>query len=374
MAESFSLADDLFNAATVGRLADLFAAATPAFPRDRFVADTLAPFPGLALKDRIRHIAATLDPYLPRDDAAAFDLIVAALPPPLDPTRGDGDFGHFIFAPLGEIVAARMDGPSFDRGMAALCDLTQRFSMEFAIRPVINRWPDRTLGVMSDWARHPHYHVRRLVSEGTRPRLPWGAGITLAPGAALPLLDRLHADPARFVTRSVANHLNDIARTDADLVLATLARWRAEGRQRADEIDWMARHALRGLVRAGHAGALAALGFAAPAGLSGSLRVTPAALRPGEALTLVAEVTATTAFRVNLDYVIDFARPTGRPSPRVYRIGAVDLTARQPHRIEKRHLLRAGATTLPLFPGAHRVALRANGTVLAEASFDLTGG
>ncbi|MEY8839420.1 hypothetical protein AB9K41_10370, partial [Cribrihabitans sp. XS_ASV171] len=108
---------------------------------------------------------------------------------------------------------------------------------------------------------HSHYHVRRLVSEGTRPRLPWGQGVSLAITDPLPLLDRLHADPTRYVTRSVANHLNDIARTDPHTVLDRLARWREEGRQRPEERDWIERHALRGLVKAGHEGALAHLGF-----------------------------------------------------------------------------------------------------------------
>lgn len=98
--------------------------------------------------------------------------------------------------------------------------------MEFYIRPFLNRWPDETLARLSLWAQDENYHVRRLVSEGTRPRLPWAKSVTLTQEQTIPFLDALHADIARFVTRSVANHMNDISKINADTVVSLLADWK----------------------------------------------------------------------------------------------------------------------------------------------------
>jgi 3-methyladenine DNA glycosylase AlkC len=373
MASGFSLKDDLFNPRTVGYLADLFAAKDPSFSADRFRREVLAAFPSLELKERITHIATVLANYLPKDFDAAADRILAALPPPLDPTRTDDDFGNFIFAPVGEYVATHGLERHRARSLALLCDLTQRFSMEYAIRPFLNRWPDETLQVLSDWTAHPHYHVRRLVSEGTRPRLPWGKKISIGPERTIPLLDRLHADATRFVTRSVANHLNDIAKSDADLVLSTLGRWRAEGRQGKAELDWMASHALRTLVKDGHSGALAFLGLSPDDGVRATrLTVEPKRLPIGSVLTFAVELVADREMRAVVDYVIDFARPGGKTARKVFKLRVVELPAGRPVSLGKRRTMKGDATTFTLHPGPHRLSVQVNGRILAEAAFELT--
>ncbi len=375
MAEAFSLKDHLFNAGTVAYLADLFRAADPAFPRDRFVTEAVAAFPALELKARIAHLADLLVGMLPEDFPAAADLIEAALPPPLDPTRTDDDFGRFIFAPLGDYVVARGLEGHFDRSMQVIEALTQRFSMEFAIRPFLNRWPDRTLEVLAGWADHPHYHVRRLVSEGTRPRLPWSGRVAIRPDQSIPLLDRLFADSTRFVTRSVANHLNDIAKTDPGLAVSTVARWRAEDRQGAQEMDWMARHALRTLVKDGDDAALALLGYARDAAIEVTrlaLARTPVPIGGVLEFTLVLKAQADC--RAIVDYRLDFARPNGKRGQKVFKLKSLHLIGGVPVTLTKRHPLKGDATTFTLHPGLHRLAVQVNGVIAAEAEFDLTQG
>ena len=374
MADAFSLKDELFNADTVGYLAGLFASGDPGFPRAAFEAEVLSAFPVLELKGRIAHIAAVLDRILPQDFDAAVGLIERALPPPLDPGRGDGDFGSFIFAPLGEFVAMRGVEAHFDRAMGALLALTQRFSMEFAIRPFLVRWPDRTLAVLSGWAEHPHYHVRRLVSEGTRPRLPWGIGVALAPDQTLPLIDRLHADPSRYVTRSVANHLNDISKKDPALAVAAVARWRDLGRQDVRELDWMAGHALRTLVKIGDTPALRLLGFAPEARVRvRRLRLESQVVPAGGMLGFEVELVVEADTRAVIDYRIDFARPGGRRAVKVFRLAHCDLAARRAVTLAKRPRLKADATTYALVPGRHGLAIGVNGAVLAGADFEVAG-
>jgi hypothetical protein len=204
--ERFSLKDHLFNAEKVAYLGGLLEPVVPDFDRDRFERQVVDAMPALELKQRIALIASVLGEHLATDFPAAAAQIRAALPPPLDPSLKDDDFGDFIFAPFGKYIEDN-GTDDYDTAMGLLRDLTMRFSMEGSIRPFIEMRPEETLQQFETWARDPNYHVRRLVSESTRPRLPWAPRINLDPGAPMPLLDILHADGTRYVTRSVANHL-----------------------------------------------------------------------------------------------------------------------------------------------------------------------
>lgn len=160
-----------------------------------------------------------------------------ALPPILDPTKNDDDFGDFILAPLSDFVAQHgATEEHLDSSLAALGEITKRFSAEFAIRIFINAFPERSLEFLNECAGDANYHVRRLASEGTRPTLPWSGKISIDYHEPLPILDKLYRDPTRFVTRSVANHLNDIAKVDPDLVISMLKRWKKAGDQDPKEM------------------------------------------------------------------------------------------------------------------------------------------
>ena len=367
MASGFSLKDQLFNRDKVRWLAGRFAALDGA----EFEAAVMARLPELELKQRIDWIATCLAERLPAALPEAAPHLLAALPPPLDPDLRDDDFGDFIIAPLGEVVVALGLEAHPELSLDLIEALTQRFSMEYAIRPFLNRWPDLVLARMEGWARHPHYHVRRLVSEGTRPRLPWGMGIGLDLEAALPLLDALHGDASRFVTRSVANHLNDIAKKSPDLVVERLEGWRAEGRQSAKELDWMTAHALRGLVKAGHPGALAMLGYDAAAEMRCNVTLRRDAVRVGEALEFDCVVETAKRTPVLVDYVLYFAKPDGTQRAKVFKLKQGVSGTSSPLVMAKRHVMKGDATTFRLHPGPHRVAVQVNGRLRAEAGFEL---
>ena len=375
MAKGFSLKDDLFNARTLDMLVAGFRARDPDFDPG-FEARVLARFPELELKERINWIAECLIPALPQDFPAAADVITAALPPPLDPTKRDDDFGHFVYAALGEYAVMRGVPDHPDRLLDLIEALTQRFSMEFALRPILNAWPDLLLDRLKGWSQHDNYHVRRLVSEGTRPKLPWGQGIGLQVNQPLPLLDQLHADPTRFVTRSVANHLNDISKTAPDLVVARLTAWQAEGRQNAKELDWMTRHALRGLVKSGHAGALALLGYRVDTPVQAALTL-PASAQIGTAMEIAVDLTAPDAGEgadhpVIIDYAVTFHRPT-RATRKVYKLAVKTLKPGQSLRLSKQHKLPADASTYRIYPGDHLVEVMINGQVRAKSVISLSG-
>ena len=118
-----------------------------------------------------------------------------------------------------------------------------------------------TLQRLAEWAEDKNCHVRRLVSEGTRPRLPLAPRLTQFikdPRPVLRLLDKLKADPEQMMRRSVANNLNDIAKDNPDLVVKTFKGWQ---RTQNKGTQWIVSHASRTLVKEGHEDILALLGY-----------------------------------------------------------------------------------------------------------------
>lgn len=371
---SFSLKDQLFNRGRIEFLASLLAKAVPKFDRDGFVRQAMDGLSELELKQRIVHLAECLEDHLATDFRTAAAQIVDSLPPPLDPGRRDDDFGDFIFAPLGAFVARRgFRRRHLRRSLQTLRELTMRFSMEDSIRCFLDEWPDETFSVLETWAADSHYHVRRLVSEGTRPRLPWSRRLSVDPHRALQLLDRLHADPTRYVTRSVANHLNDLSKSEPLTVIQTLQRWKKQRQQKPAELEWMTRHALRTLIKQGDAKAMKLLGYRTrPQVTVSEFQVRPERITAGEGVEICFQVQAERRERLMIDYVVDFAKAGGRRSTRVHKLKSLNLMAGQAESVSKRHIFKANATTYRLYAGIHHITLQINGRPADTASFELT--
>lgn len=372
--ERFSLKDHLFNAEKVAYLSRLLDQSVDGFDRDRFESSVMMHLPDLELKQRIALIANVLSDHLDSDFEVAADQILTALPPPLDPTLGDDDFGDFIFAPFGRYVEDH-GAEHHETSMTLLRELTMRFSMEGSIRPFIDQRPDQTLSLFRTWARDDHYHVRRLVSESTRPRLPWAPRISLEIEAPIPLLDTLHSDPTRYVTRSVANHLNDISKIEPELVIDTLERWRKAGSQDPNELSWVEKHALRTLVRAGDPSAMSFLGFSPEPEVEGVLTIHTPRVGPGGTLSFSVEIDAKGRDEALIvDYVIDFVKKNGDTSPKVFKLRQLTIPSGRSETIEKHHRLKADATTYTLYPGTHRLTIVTNGKPAAHGSFEVITG
>lgn len=364
-AEKFLLKDHLFNRETVARLAGWFGLGRS------WIDGVLAGFPQRELKARIEWIADRLEPELPVAFGAMAAGIEAALPPPLDPTRSDDDFGEFILAPLG-VLAERHGLATPDRGLDLIEALTQRFSMEFAIRPYLNAHEALTLERLETWCDHPNYHVRRLVSEGTRARLPWAPRIALDPMRPLPFLERLHGDPTRYVTRSVANHLGDIAKLDLAAACAALSQWREMGQQDPKELDWMTRHALRAQVKAGAPEAMRCIGVEPGAAVRDvALSLAPPTPRVGEAPVISATLIPDRPGTLVVDYEITFAAANGKTRQKVFKLKTLEVSAGEAISLSKAHRLKGGATTFTLHPGPHALRLLVNGVARASIDFEL---
>jgi 3-methyladenine DNA glycosylase AlkC len=302
-------------------------------------------------------------------------IIVSALPPPLDPNLLDDDFGKFILAPLGEFVVRNgLSKKYLKQSLATLREITMRFSMEDAMRSFLNTFPDETLSAYDKWAIDKNYHVRRLVSESSRPLLPWSRRLSLDYRVPLKYLDILYVDNTRYVTRSVANHLNDISKRDPDLVLKTLSRWKKEGRQDATELAWMTRHSLRTLTKQGHAKALARIGYLGNheirviefthSAVSGTLGI-------GGKLSLSAKLHSDTDSVLRIDYVIDFVKANGKTKPKVFAWKKLVVKAGEKVSLTKSHHFKADATTFKLYPGTHKVSLHITGKPYLSFAIEL---
>ena len=375
-AAKVALKDQLFNRAGVARVAADIAAVEPGFPVDRFVDTVTGRFAELELKQRIAWISECLGTHLGGGYRHRLATLIASLPEPCDPTLGDGDFGDFIYAAYSDFVATHgCTVEHLDASLEALREITTRFSAEDAIRPFINAFPEHTLKVLSDWADDPHYHVRRLCSEGTRPRLPWSKRLTTPLDAAVPILDKLHTDRTRFVTRSVANHLNDIGKDDPDLVADMLDRWRATGLQAGREMDYIVRHSTRSLVKLGNERALRLIGVGPADDVAVAELACTAEVAIGGDLAFSFQVVAPRTRRGDLvvDYRISFPGPTGRIGQKIYKLRRLQPTADgQPLTVEHRHWLRADMTTRRIVAGAHQLDVLLNGRPVATVPFTVT--
>ncbi|NBV83601.1 DNA alkylation repair protein [bacterium] len=374
MDNSFSLKDQLFNRSKVSHIAHEIHAVYPAFKRDSFIEQVVARFPDLELKQRISWIAESLTPFLPGDFVHAMDILLRALPPECDPTRSDDDFGDFIYAPYSEFVVKNgCNSTHLFRSLQALRTITTRFSAEDAIRYFINDFPEETMDQLSVWARDPHYHVRRLASEGTRPKLPWSPKIAIDPLRPLPILDCLFADRTRYVTRSVANHLNDLSKTHPDLVISRLNQWQQSGQQSSKEMAFIIRHALRTLIKQGYSSAIEFLGVSpTPQITLSEFQVVTTRVKMGDSVHFKCTILSHSTERLIVDYRILFQSKTGTLSnKKVYKWKQFELQTDTTATIEKRHPLRANMTTRALYPGRHVIELIINGTVMAQQEFDL---
>jgi hypothetical protein len=176
-AAAFSLKDHLFNADTLGQLAAEYAAGLPGFDAGGVPRPGAAGLAERGLLERIDWIADCLEPHLAPISRPWPIRWRPPCPRRSTPPCTDDDFGQFIHAIPG-VLAVRhgMSDAHLPRALDLLEAATQRFSMEFYIRPFLNAFPGPVMARLQEWTGHPNYHVRRLVSEGTRPTLPWARG------------------------------------------------------------------------------------------------------------------------------------------------------------------------------------------------------
>ncbi len=354
---------DAFNSELIDGISSGLAQAYDDFDADRFERLAKEGLTDLELKARSAQVGNALLATLPADFDSAAEIIERSLE--------DGGILAWAVMPVGFFVAERgISSP--ERGLGTLKELTKRFTSEDPIRRFIVEHPDLTLATLAEWVRDDDHHVRRLVSEGTRPRLPWSEQLKAFiadPGPILPLLHSLRDDPSEYVRRSVANNLNDISKDHPDLVAELAAEWLVKA---SPERRRLVEHACRSLVKQGHRPTLEALGYGEPELTVDVFKVLTPTVRFGSALRFEVNLfsAASKSQLLVLDYVIHHQKANGTTSPKVFKWKKLALAPGGEHEAVRAHKIRP-ISTRRYYPGRHRVELVANGRTLASGEFEL---
>jgi 3-methyladenine DNA glycosylase AlkC len=320
---------------------------------------------------RGKKIAQVLRRYLPADYEPALAILLDSLDQPhgRDPSL---TLGSFLYLPHTMFVA-EFGLAHFAASMRAQHALTQRFTAEFSIRPFLEKHLEATLRQLKVWASDPSPHVRRLVSEGTRPRLPWAPRLRQFQADPTPvqaLLELLKDDPDLYVRRSVANNLNDIGKDHPELLSRVAKAWLKDA---SAERAWIVRHALRSAIKRGDNGALKALGFGKTAQVAVSgIQITPGTAVMGEAVTIAFELTNPQSRVQNLlvDLAVHYVKANGQARAKVFKLKTLELAPGQTAQFAKK-LSLAEMTTRKHYPGEHKVDVILNGQAQTLGAFEL---
>jgi 3-methyladenine DNA glycosylase AlkC len=327
----------------------------------------------LELKQRVAHIIKALSAVLP----SSFEQAALCLEQvPEHWSNKDEAVSVFAAWPVIDYVAEYgLNQP--DISLALLARLTSLFSAEFAVRPFIQRDPEQTMAVLLQWTKSPSDHIRRLASEGCRPKLPWGMQLRLFvedPTPLLPILEALKDDSSDYVRRSVANNLNDISKDHPQWVLELCSRWMTDA---SVERRWIIKHATRSLVKQGYAEVFPLLGYPLnPPVVITRFELKPDTLTLGEDLYIELDLALEDGcgereVPVILDYVVYHVKANKRLSPKVFKLKALTLTQGQHVTLRKKHPFKA-ITTRKYYSGEHQLAIHINGVERARKIFYLS--
>jgi 3-methyladenine DNA glycosylase AlkC len=353
---------EMFDEARLRQIAAQTAAVYPAFDVDKFLALALADLDQLSLMQRLRRTTESLHATLPSDYHQTI-AILYELAPRIQ--------HNFVTLFLSDYVGLYgLD--DFDHSLAALKYFTTFGSAEFAIREYLRRDLHRTLAVMEVWSRDENEHVRRLASEGCRPRLPWSfrlEALIADPTPVLPILENLQRDPSLYVRKSVANHLNDISKDHPAWMMEQLERWPLDDPHTA----WIAKRAVRTLIKQGDARALTLIGAGGEAQVAvEAFTLQPQTVALGERISLTCQLrsTAMQPQRLVVDYIVHYIKKSGGSSGKVFKWKEFTLAPGEAVPLTRSQQIRNFSTRVH-YPGRHRVEVVVNGTTVAESFFDL---
>ena len=339
-----------------------------------------ADFDQLGLMDRGRRLCVVLGHFLPSDFRQAAPLLVQTMGRPMGlDTRGEpvapGDVASSFYHLPHSMYIAEHGLDHLPEAMQAQHALTQRFTAEFSLRPFLQAHTQATLAHLTQWASDPSAHVRRAVSEATRPRLPWAARLpdfVRDPSPVLPLLARLRDDSSSYVRRSVANHLNDIGKDHPELLTGMAQQWLDDAPVPASR-QALLRHALRTAIKRGDAQALALFGHGQVSPLQiQSTSITPSKARIGDSVTLHCTFYNPSAQAASAlaDWRVFYVNANGTLSPKVFKGSTVQIGADSHGVLEKTLSLRQMSTRTH-HPGRHTVEIVVNGHAHSIGHFDL---
>lgn len=356
---------NMINESVAKEIAAAILKADPKFNSKKFLKLTTELKP-LELKDRVKLITKHLHANLPPEYLKSLKIIVTAME--------KSSLSGFSLWPFSEYIS-QFGLDHFDESLKAMYVLTQKFTAEFAVRPFLLKDHKKVLKQFDKWATDKNVHIRRWVSEGSRPLLPWGQKIPLFvmdPTHTLLLLDKLKFDDELYVRKSVANHLNDISKNQPQVVIEILRLWQ-KGASESDlvKLNWITRHALRTLIKKGHPGALKLMGVEGKADVKISeLTLNKKKFKLNDSLEFSFHIKSTSksSQKLIVDYAIDFMKANGKKGKKVFKLKTIELEGGEELFITKKHSLKP-ITTMKFYKGEHHLYLQVNGHILKEISW-----
>ena len=342
------LADDLFNI-------------YPKFSKEDFIKDALNNLDDLELKQRITRTVDLFSKYLPVKYPEALEVLTEYV---------KGRENNFYYLHLPQYVSTYGLG-DFELSMQALKEFTKYSSSEDAIRYFLLKDFDKTMEHVMAFAEDENYHVRRLASEGTRPRLPWCIqlkDIVENPKLTLPILEKLKADPEKYVQKSVANHLNDYSKDHPDFVVGVISKWDSNNKI----TKWIIGHGTRTLVKQGHQGCLKYLGFGGKPEVKAVIKLNKTKLKMGEELSFdfIIESLAEMEQNLVIDYAIHFMKANGKNTAKVFKLTTKSLKPGALLQFTKKYKYQ-DLSTRKHYQGKHYLELLINGKSQGKAEFEL---
>jgi 3-methyladenine DNA glycosylase AlkC len=352
------------NPKVVKKIGKTFKQVHPAFNTSRFnkISSKLS---DLELKQRVLAITEGLRIELP--GSYPTDKII------MEKVLAQKKLTGFELWPISEYIS-QYGTEHFEESLELMYILTQQFTSEFAVRAFLQKDPQRILKKLKTWVKDENVHVRRWISEGTRPLLPWGGKIHsfIKKPETLHLLEDLKYDAELYVRKSVANHLNDISKNHPELVVSTLGEWvKKTPKIHLEKIQWIKKHALRTLIKKGHKNALALMGVNQKHEVViKSLRLNKSIYQLGDVLEFdfVLESNSIKPQRLIVDYLIGFVKSNGTTSFKVFKLKTIEIEGGKKVKIEKRHGLKK-ITTMTFYPGKHQLSIQVNGQILKTTSW-----
>jgi 3-methyladenine DNA glycosylase AlkC len=343
------------------KISTAIAKAHPAFSARSFLKNLETELEPLELKQRVLLIKSRLERELPKDPKQSFEILRGSL---------ESGLTGFHVWPLTQFVSDH-GLAHFDLSMRALYDMTQVFTAEWAIRPFLVHDEDRTIRQLLKWTEDESEHTRRLTSEGSRPLLPWGQKLPSfirEPEKTWKILESLRHDDAKYVQKSVANHLNDHSKNHADWLVRKIKPWTKED---SDSVNWIVRHGTRTLVKKGHVGALTLHGVSVMDFGAVKIRARSKSVGLGGVLEIDIVLRNPTAKALNVlvDVEILFLKANGSHSPKVFKGKKFELAPHEMRKIEIRIPLKK-VTTRVHYPGRHGFTVLLNGMRQKTQWFD----
>ena len=311
------------------------------------------------LKQRMRHIAECLHRQLPSDYKKAIKI--------LKPVAGKFEgFEYMFFQDYVECYGLS----DYDTSIDALEHFTKYASSEFAVRAFILQKEKAMMQQMTRWAKSDNHHVRRLASEGCRPRLPWAIALPAFkkdPTQVLKILKILMNDESEYVRRSVANNLNDISKDNPDIVYTWAKNYLGKNRN----TDRIIKHACRSLLKQGDTKTLALFGYTPADHIRLRQFKLQTTVATGDRLNFSFLLTTDDdqLGKCRLEFAIDFAKANGSLSRKVFKISEADYSE-QTKQVKKYFSFKK-ISTRKYYTGKHRLSIIVNGVDQITKTFTL---